>query len=101
MTESKREKRTRVKKVTITGMSVSVNGKIYGSAAMVTVYDTSLPLPNKEKVQEVCAEAYMKLLRLFTENGGSSSKAKSPNKTPVFLKKELENTEEKYPDMEA
>lgn len=66
--ETKRIRTKKSKKITVTGMSVTLNGKVYGTTAMETTYETSLSLPCKERVQEICAEAYIKLLRLFTEN---------------------------------
>jgi hypothetical protein len=65
-TTPKKRDRSRIKSVIITGPSITVNKKIYGASAMATTYTTSTKLPDKEKVQEICAEAYMKLLRLFT-----------------------------------
>ncbi len=64
-TKTKR-KRNRPNKVMITGASVTVNGVIYGISAMETEYATSMSLPSKEKVMEVCAKCYMELLELFT-----------------------------------
>lgn len=60
--------RARSKSVIITGPSIKINNKVYGSSAMTTTYVSSMKLPDKEKVQEICAEAYMKLLSLCTSN---------------------------------
>jgi len=65
--KTKKRDRSRNKKVVIVGPSVEINGKIYGASAMQTNYESSMSLPDKERVQAVCAEAYMKLLALFTD----------------------------------
>lgn len=66
--------RKRNKKLVITGPSVIVNGRIYGVSAMQTTYDSAMKLPDKEQVQEVCTQAYMALLKLFTDNSSSVEK---------------------------
>lgn len=76
MSETAKKKRSRSKKVTITGSSVTVNGVTYGVSAMQTDFTSSMTLPSKDEVQEICAECYMKLLRSFTN--GSTPKDNEP-----------------------
>lgn len=81
--KTKKRDRSRNKKVIIAGPSVTVNGKIYGVSAMQTTYGSSMALPDKEKVQAICAEAYMKLLGLFTAPPLITVTHDSPKQTPV------------------
>lgn len=79
--------RKRNKKIVITGPSITVNEKIYGISAMQTTYDSAMKLPSKEQVQEVCTQAYMALLKLFTDNNHTQEKEDKESPQPGLATK--------------